>query len=290
MTVTGFDPIAFKAMQRINWNAISAGWSSCQEEFERGGAPVTARLLELGGVRAGHRVLDVATGVGEPALTVAEVVGPAGYVVGVDLAPDMIAVARRRAGAVSNVEFRTGDLESLEFGAGAFDVVLSRWGLMFAVDHVAAFRSLAHVLVPGGVLAAAVWGPWSQVPMMALGYQVLAARLELAPPPPGSPGPFSMADPGILEAELAAAGFEDVTVTPFDVPFVLDSPERYVEFTRASTPPGLQEALRARFGRVDDPETWAAVLAAVLPYRVADGLVSLPSKALLLRAAVPVGR
>jgi SAM-dependent methyltransferase len=289
MTVTGFDPVAFKAMQRINWNAISAGWSTWQDEFERGGAPVTARLLELGGVRAGHRVLDVATGVGEPALTAAEVVGPAGRVVGVDLAPDMIAVARRRAGDAGNVEFRVGDLESLEFGAGEFDVVLSRWGLMFAVDQVAAFRSLACVLVPGGVLAAAVWGPGPEVPMMALGYRVLAARLGLAPPPAGSPGPFSMADPGVLGAELAAAGFEDVTVTPFPVPFVLDSAERFVEFTRAATPAGLKEMLRDRFGRVDDPETWAAVHSAVLPYRIADGSVSLPSTALLVRAVNPAG-
>ncbi|WP_040741222.1 SAM-dependent methyltransferase, partial [Nocardia tenerifensis] len=89
--------MSFKQAQRVTWNAISAGWLSCAEDFETGGAPVTARLLELAGVRPGHRVLDVGTGTGEPALSAAGVVGSTGAVTGIDLAPDMIARAQERA-------------------------------------------------------------------------------------------------------------------------------------------------------------------------------------------------
>ncbi|MFB8281239.1 class I SAM-dependent methyltransferase [Nocardia colli] len=290
MTTAEFDPVSFKQMQRANWNAISAGWESCSHDFETGGAPVTARLLELAGVRAGHRVLDIGSGTGEPALSAAAVVGASGSVTGIDLAPDMIARARERGRGAGNVEFVVGDVESLEFPAASFDAVLSRWGLMFAVDHVETFRELARVLVPGGLLAAAVWAaPGSEAPMMSLGFQVIARRLELPPPAPGAPGPFSMGDPETVGAELTKAGFSDVEVTAFPVPFVLESPQRFIEFNKVVIPPGLKTMLRERFGSADDPATWAAVGAAVEPYRRPEGTVALPSKALLLRAVAPIG-
>lgn len=290
MTTAAFDPVSFKRTQRDNWNAISVGWESCSDDFETGGAPVTARLLELAGLRPGHRVLDVGTGTGEPALSAAAVVGPAGAVTGIDLAPDMITRARSRARTVDNVEFAVGDVESLDFPAASFDVVLSRWGLMFAVDHVETFRVLARVLAPGGVLAAAVWaGPWSEAPMMSLGFQVLGRRLELPPAPPGAPGPFSMGDPEVVGAELTEAGFRDVQVSSFWAPFVLESPQRYIEFSKVVSPPTLKAMLRERFGSVDDPDTWTAVGKAVEPYRTSGGRVALPSKSLLLRAVAPIG-
>ncbi|MBF6129682.1 class I SAM-dependent methyltransferase [Nocardia brasiliensis] len=290
MTTADFDPVSFKRTQRANWNAISDGWVSCAADFERGGAPVTARLLELAGVRPGHRVLDIGTGTGEPALSAAAVVGSAGAVVGIDLAPEMISRARERARGLDNVEFAVGDVESLEFPAASFDVVLSRWGLMFAVDHVETFRALARVLVPGGRFAAAVWAvPGSDVPMMSLAFQVLSRRLELPPAPPGTPGPFSMGDPEALAAEVTKAGFTDVEVTPFRVPFVLESPQHYIEFSKVVSPPGLKTMLREKFGSADDPQTWTAVGAAVEPYRTSAGEIALPSKALLVRAVAPIG-
>ncbi|MDX8034151.1 methyltransferase domain-containing protein [Lentzea sp. BCCO 10_0856] len=289
MTATEFDPVRFKEQQRDSWNAISEGWLSIVDSFECGAAVMTARLLELGGVRPGMRVLDVGTGVGEPALSAAGVVGPTGRVVGVDIAPDMIALARRRASGVDNVEFFVGDAESLDFPANAFDVALSRWGLMFAPDRPAAYRSLARVLRQGGVLAASAWGPPETAPMMSLGFQVLVRRLELPAPPPAAPGPFSMADPDEVTDGLRAAGFTDVSVTEFEVPFSLDSAEAYVAFNKAVTPPFIRGMLRERFGTDDDEETWALIGDAAAGHRGADGRILLPSKALCLRAVKPSG-
>ncbi|GAA4299691.1 hypothetical protein GCM10023178_70300 [Actinomadura luteofluorescens] len=199
----------------------------------------------------------------------------------------MLDLARRRAEGTPNIGFAEADVESIDLPAASFDVVLSRWGLMFAVDHVAAFRGLARLLVPGGVLAAAVWGEAPGAPTISLGFRVLSERLELPPPPPGTPGPFSMADPEPLAAELAAAGFTDVSVTEFVVRFPFDSVEQCVAFTRAVTPPMLLRKVAERFGSADDPGTWQAFADATEPYRSGDGAFTLPSTALIVRAAVP---
>jgi SAM-dependent methyltransferase len=286
MTSTEFDPVAFKSKQRDDWNAASPGWAAGHDEFERGAASVTTRLLDLGGVRPSQTVLDVATGHGELALSAARLVGPTGRVVGVDIAPAMLEIARQRAADLDNVEFVEADLEALGQPAASFDVVLSRFGLMFAVDHVAAFRALARVLVPGGVLAAAVWGPPS-AHLLSSGPAVISERLEVPPPPPGLPGPFSMCDPQRLTEELAAAGFVEVSVTAHVAPFRFGSVGDYVRFNKAVLPPPFLQMVRDRFGSADDSDTWNAVARAAEQHADRDGTIRLPSTALCLRAVNP---
>jgi SAM-dependent methyltransferase len=286
MTADRFDPTEYKRQQRTTWNLVSAGSRAWWDEFERGAAPVTARLLELGGVRPGQAVLDVATGHGEPALSAARVVGPGGRVVGVDLSPAMLEVARDRAAGLDNVEFIEADMESLDGVEGPFDVVLSRFGLMLSVDHVATFRTLARVLVPGGVLAAAVWGPADQQ-LLATGPLVLGERLDLPSPAPGTPGPFSMSEQRQLTEELTAAGLADVSVVEQVAPYRFDSVDDYVHFNREVLPPQMLQVIWDRFGSEDDPDTWNLVARAVEKYVDQDGTVPLPSLALCLRAVKP---
>lgn len=281
-----FDPAAFRAQQRANWDAVSTGWAKWSDRIERGAAPVTARLLELAGVRPGQAVLDIATGYGEPALSAARLVGASGRVVGVDGSPGMLETARRRAAGLHNVEFVVGDVESTGQPAGAFDVALSRFGLMFAVDHVVAFRGVADALVPGGVLAAATWGP-PATHQVNRGPAALGELLELPAPAPGSPGMYSMSDPAPLADELAAAGFVDVSVTEQIAPFVFDSVEEYVGFYQANLPPPILDLVRGRFGAVDAPEAWTQVARAVDEHVDEDGSLSLPSIALCLRGVKP---
>lgn len=287
MTSTPFDPQQFKTTQRVNWNAMSAGWLSWQDKFERGAAAVTERLLKIGGVRPGMRVLDIGTGIGEPALTAAKVVGPTGHVTGIDLAAEMVEIARRRATGMSQVEFTEGDVESLALPADSYDVVLSRWGLMFAVNRVRALRAVAKVLVPGGVLAAAVWGPPETALMVNRGFRALSERLQLPPAPDGEPHPYDMADPAQDHAELTEAGLTEVSITEFDAPFWLHNTDEYVEFYRTCSPPGLLNLIQQKFGSADNPDIWAAVGASVEPYRTADGRIDLPSRALLIHAEKP---
>lgn len=278
------DVVRTKAMQRDNWNAISSGWARWQDQFELGARRVTDRLIGLAGLSGGQNVLDVGTGIGEPALTAA---ATARHVTGVDLAPEMVAIARQRASGTGNVDFAVGDVESLEYPAGTYDVVLSRWGLMFGVDHDTTFRAVARVLAPGGVLAAAVWGPPAEVPVIALGFRTLNLLIRMPPPPPGTPGPFSMADPFVLRETVAAAGFTDVETSWEHVPFTFDSAEQFVGFTRAVTPPGVLAKVAEHFGTVDHPQPWAAVAQEAARYADESGRLTMPCTAMLLRAVVP---
>jgi len=177
-------------------------------------------------------------------------------------------------------------MEDLQRETGSFDVVLSRFGLMFATDRARVLSTLARVLVPGGVLAAAVWGPAS-AHMLSFGPAALSERLGMSAPPPGTPGPFAMSDPGACARELEAAGFADVSVTDGVVPFRFASIEDYVRFNRELLPPPILAIVKKRFGSEDSPHAWGLVSRAVAGRVGEDGTLSLPSVALYLRASAP---
>jgi len=119
------------------------------------------RLARAAGLRPGQRVLDVACGTGVLARHAARVVGAGGEVVGLDLNPGMLEVARRRAPGAS---WREGTAEALPFADARFDAVLSQFGLMFFADRAGALREMWRVLRPGGALAVAVWARLEDTP------------------------------------------------------------------------------------------------------------------------------
>jgi SAM-dependent methyltransferase len=285
MTETVIDVRTVRQQQRATWDHVSAGWQRWQPEFERGAAAVTARLLALAGIEPGQSVLDIGSGIGEPALPAARTVGDQGRVVGIDLSAVMIGAARAAAtaAALDNVEFLIGDLETAQLPPRSFDAALSRWALMFAADRVALLRTIAALLKPGGVLAAAVWGPPEQVPMLSLAFRAVSAYLELPPPPPG-PGPFSMSDPHVLQEELDQAGFPEVEIIDLEVGFGFDSVEDFVRFSRDVLPPGMKQLIGQRCGSLEDAGVWQAVRSAARQYQRADATVSLPSLSRCVRA------
>jgi cyclopropane fatty-acyl-phospholipid synthase-like methyltransferase len=130
MEATHLDAVEFRAGQRRDWGSAAKGWHDWQELIVSATAGVSRRLVEIAGIQAGDRVLDVAAGSGEPALTAAQVVGPQGEIVATDISPEMLAYARERAAAagIDNVEFIEADASSLDFPPESFDAALSRWG------------------------------------------------------------------------------------------------------------------------------------------------------------------
>ncbi|WP_328608881.1 class I SAM-dependent methyltransferase [Amycolatopsis sp. NBC_00345] len=279
--MTSIDVAAAHEEQRRIWDDVSEGWARWQPAFERGAGAVTAELLRLGGVAPGQRVLDFGTGLGEPAVSAALAVAPDGLVLGVDLSPRMIELARARA--AGPVEFVAGDLDDLGLPAGGFDVVLSRWALPFLPDRVGTLRTLHRLLKPGGVLAAAVWGTPPRVPMISLAFAVVARLLELPPAPPGLPGPFALADADLARAELAEAGFGELAVTTLGAEFRLGSLDEFAGFARDVLPPRMKQLLRDRYGTVAAPAVWTAFTEAAAPFATGDGVV-VPSETLCLRA------
>jgi ubiquinone/menaquinone biosynthesis C-methylase UbiE len=283
--------VAHRDDQRAIWDDVCVGWERWQPQFERGARTVTAKLLEDAGVAPGDVVLDVGSGIGEPALSAARAVGPSGRVVGIDVSPAMVAAARRAASAagLGNVAFTVAGIEQADLRERRFDIALSRWALMFAADRVNALRATADLLRPGGVVAAAVWGRPQDVPMISLAFRTIAEHLRLEPPPPG-PGPFSMSDPTALAAELEAAGFGEIEIDAVVVPFRFDSVGEFARFSRDVLPPGMKRLLRERCGSADDPAVWAAVDAAARSYETADGTMSLRSVSLCVRAVAGAAR
>jgi SAM-dependent methyltransferase len=200
------------------WNdETGPKWVALQELLDEQIAPLGLAAMERAAVRAGERVLDVGCGCGQTSLQLAERVGANGSVSGVDISAVMLERARERAAGLANVAFTTADAQIHGFEAGHFDLVFSRFGVMFFEDPVAAFANLHSGLAAGGRLAFVAWqelgrNPWMLVPVMAV-----APLVELPPPPPpGAPGPFAFADAERVKGILAEAGFESISIEPLE--------------------------------------------------------------------------
>jgi SAM-dependent methyltransferase len=171
-------------------------------------APVTQALIEDAGITGRGAVLDVATGPGEPALSIAELIGSEGKVVGTDPVPEMVEAARREGHrrGLHNATFEVAFAESLPFPANSFDAVVSRFGVMFFASPVDSFREWLRVLKPGGRIAMAVWHFAERNPFHYTVAQVVERYVDSPPPAPDSPDAFRFASPGKLHAVLSEAG------------------------------------------------------------------------------------
>jgi ubiquinone/menaquinone biosynthesis C-methylase UbiE len=229
-----FNPDEFKAQQRQMWNNAAAGWQTWWETIERGAQKVSDKLVELAEIKPGDKVSDIATGIGEPAVTAAKRVKPNGKVVAIDISPQMLAVAKARAkslGLDGIMEFRESDgekLDSLE-PTSKFDAILSRWGLMFFPNLSEVLVKIREMLVTNGRLSAAVWSAPSKVPWLDLAFAAVRKQINAPAPPPRTPGPFALADMVTLKQSFSQAGFKDIKIDTFQIRFEFDSPESYTK-------------------------------------------------------------
>ena len=160
MESKGIDPAEFRGTQRQQWNIAASGWRKWSELIDTAASYVSERLVELAAIQPGSRVLDVAAGYGEPALTAARKAGPNGSVVATDISAEMLAYGRERAAAagLENIEFVEADASSLDFPAGSFDAALSRFGIIFDPDGEGAAARVRGFLKQGARMAISSWG------------------------------------------------------------------------------------------------------------------------------------
>ena len=186
------------------WNRISEIYA---REIDQRFAPVVDGVIARAALTAGQHVLDLGTGTGAVAERAAQMVGPQGHVVGVDMSPDMLAFAQRRmaGGGLTNVSLREGRAESLPAENATFDVVLASLSLMYVLDRAAAAREIARVLRPQGRLVATVWAGPAQCDIVL--FQQTAGRFAGPSPVPGV-GPGALADPTLFLQQLAAGGIQ----------------------------------------------------------------------------------
>ena len=211
----------FKKRVVVEWagDETAAGWQKHYPAMKEQFAAVTAALLEAAAALPGMSVLDLASGTGVPALDLARKVAPSGNVIATDLSEGMLSALRENASAeaVSNIEARVADAQSLPFGDGQFDLVTSRWGTMFFVEIERALWEIKRVLKAGGRIAFTVWGAPKAGSYFGAAALPFTRRLATKPDP-DAPGPLRFAEPGKLARLVKAAGFQDVRETSHDLP------------------------------------------------------------------------
>jgi ubiquinone/menaquinone biosynthesis C-methylase UbiE len=239
------DPKKYKEVERQSWDSVANNWQKWWKTIERGAEKVSRRLVELAKVKPGSRVLDVATGIGEPAITAADQIGNGGQVLAIDISPRMLSVAKQRAaslGLQNVIEFKEGDTETIDLPSSTFDAGLCRWGLMFLPNLRSGLSNIYQSLIEGGYFAAAVWASPAQDTLVAKTMNIVMKETNSLPPPPGTPGPFSLSDENSLKRSFMMSGFKDLAIERMSVAFDFDSPKDFTAFTSETAGP-LQKIL-----------------------------------------------
>lgn len=200
-------------------------WLAYIDQFEGMIAPAGEAALAHAAAQPGERVLDVGCGGGLTTLRLASAVKPGGHVTGLDISPQLVDLATKRgeAAGADNVSWMLADAETEALEEGSFDLVFSRFGIMFFRDNAAAFANLCKAN-KGGRLSCTVWGPPPENAWVLKMGEVVASVVEQPAPDPTAPGPFRFADPEGFRAILEKAGYSGVTIEPWHGPQLVGGP------------------------------------------------------------------
>jgi ubiquinone/menaquinone biosynthesis C-methylase UbiE len=270
------------------WTGSAPYWEKHHEIIRQMFSPVTQALVEDGQVGTGQVVLDIATGPGEPALSVAGLVGPKGKVLGIDPIPEMVAAARRAAHRLElrNVQFDVAFADKMPFPADTFDAVISRFGVMFFASPVDGVREMLRVLKPGRKLALAVWHFAENNPFHYSLSRVIDRYVESPPLAPDALDAFRFATPGKLRAILSEAGA--ISVSERLLQFRIQAAVSLEDFWMLRIE--MSEKLREKIARLSNDqmtEVKRQTLEALREY-VTDSGMSFPAEVLIVSGAKPV--
>ena len=199
------------AAARATWSKRGEAWNKTSPDGASTADTLNQRMIEAAGIRTGDHVVDIASGAGEPSISAALTVGPAGRVTGTDIAQPMLAGARRRARnlGLTNIAYAVGDMTALPYPDSAFDALTCRFALMFPPDPAVAARDGLRVLKPGKRAVYAVHGPYEDDPMYKIVRETVFAFLG-RPAPDAPYGRHSLGAAGAVTRVLTEAGFSGV--------------------------------------------------------------------------------
>lgn len=276
------------ADQSAFWNAQPGqNWVAFQSALDAQMSEVGDALLAAADPRPGEHALDIGCGAGGSTVPLAAAVGPSGRVTGLDVSAPLLARAeeRRRALGLATLSLVEADAQDYPFDSASADLAVSRFGVMFFADPVAAFTNIARALRPAGRLVFAAWAGPEHNPWFSIPQEAAVARLgPVAPTPPEAPGPMAFRNAARVTGLLAAAGLRDPRARPLDLglpsPGGLDALLDLVGSIGA-----LPRILRDKGGT---PEDRAAILAVIrdrfAPFATADGGIRLPARVILFSA------
>lgn len=234
-----------RSQQHQNWDNVARGWQKWWKTFEKDAQKVNERLVEIAEIKQGDRVIDIATGIGEPAITAAKKVGVEGYVLATDISPQMLAIAKERAvslGLQNIVEFKEVDAEKIfdlqqQQPLSPFAAVLCRWGLMFFPNLASTLTNIYKLLSSDGRIAAAVWSEPAKVPKLYTAIDIVTQKLGISSTTAYAHyneilSPFSLANINIVNKALVDAGFKDIQIEYLKITFEFLSAEDYTDFAK----------------------------------------------------------
>lgn len=214
-----------------DWNRIAEKFDLWLPQI----APVGEALIDALQANAAHRILDMASGTGEPALTLARRLEDKAEIIGIDAAPGMVNVAQKKAedANLRRLRFLPMPAEKLDFEAHSFDRVLCRFGVMLFEDPLAGLREMHRVLQPGGRFALAVWSTPETMPTLYWSHQAFRGRIPESEYPP-LPKVTSLGAPGRMETLLKEAGFREYTVERRQFDYRFNTFDAYWDLVEAS--------------------------------------------------------
>lgn len=220
------------AEQAEYWNETGGPrWVQHQASMDTRLRPLTDELLVRAAPRPGEKVLDVGCGSGATAVPLGEAVGPKGQVIGIDISEPMLEAARERCQGIAQARFENTDAQIHPFPDRMYDLLVSRFGVMFFSDPYAAFKNLAQTLRPKGRLHFVCWAPLDRNPWFTVPLGVAKRYLGAPEPsPPRTPGPLAFSDPEYVEDILSRAGFRNIGIDPFETTIASsETPEQQAE-------------------------------------------------------------
>lgn len=266
-----FNSQLYKQTTLQQWQDAAEAWNDWGPTLREWLGPATQAMLDMAGVKAGSRVLDVAAGAGDQSLAAADRVGPTGYVLATDISPNILEYAAENAlsRGYENLKTQVADGENLDVPTASFDAAISRVGMIYFPDQQKALAGIRKALKPGGRFAAVVYSSPQNNRFFSKPVSIIRERAKLPPPAAGQPGPFSLGSPGVLKTVFETAGFSEVEERVMQAPLRLPSAADCVRFERESF-----GALHQMLGSLDtgtQDEVWAETADALKAYETAGG-------------------
>ena len=263
-----------KDSTRRNWDAAATGWDRHAPAIRAWLRPSTEAMLNMAGVAAGQRVLDVAAGAGDQTLDLAKRVGPEGRVVASDISEKILGLAAENAARAGyqTVSTHLADAERLNFDEGSFDAAVCRLGLMFLPDPLAGLKQVYRALKAGGRFCSMVFAGPEQNPCLRILMVTAMRHAGLPPRDPFQPGGLvSLGRPGDIDTLFQDAGFQAVATTRMDAPFRMPTTQHYLAFIKDAAGPILQ--ILAPLSEAQRAAAFADMAEQLDAFRTADGWV-----------------